>query len=127
MVLSVFPIQHLHPQEPRKPSMTIEKLPRRTKWIYGSGDLGFSLTNTILSVYFALYLTEVIGLMPAVAALAIFIGSTWDYINDPIVGYITDRTRTRWGRRRPFLLFGALPFALTFVLLWWRPPFTSVA
>jgi glycoside/pentoside/hexuronide:cation symporter, GPH family len=106
--------------------MTIEKLPRRTKWIYGSGDLGFSLTNTILSVYFALYLTEVIGLMPAVAALAIFIGSTWDYINDPIVGYLTDRTRTRWGRRRPYLLFGALPFALSFVLLWWKPPFTGV-
>jgi glycoside/pentoside/hexuronide:cation symporter, GPH family len=107
--------------------MTIEKLPRRTKWIYGSGDLGFALTNTILSVYFALYLTEVVGLMPAVAALAIFIGSTWDYINDPIVGYLTDRTRTRWGRRRPYLLFGALPFALAFVLLWWRPPFTSIA
>jgi GPH family glycoside/pentoside/hexuronide:cation symporter len=106
--------------------MTTEKLPRRTKWIYGSGDFGFSLTNTILSVYFALFLTEVVGLMPAVAALAIFIGSTWDYINDPIAGYITDRTRTRWGRRRPYLLFGALPFALTFVLLWWKPPFTSV-
>jgi GPH family glycoside/pentoside/hexuronide:cation symporter len=107
--------------------MTTEKLSRRTKWIYGSGDFGFALTNTILSVYFALFLTEVVGLMPAVAALAIFIGSTWDYINDPIVGYITDRTRTRWGRRRPFLLFGALPFALSFVLLWWKPPFTSVA
>jgi GPH family glycoside/pentoside/hexuronide:cation symporter len=106
--------------------MTVEKLPRRTRWIYGSGDLGFSLTNTILSVYFALYLTEVVGLMPAVAALAIFIGSTWDYINDPVVGYLTDRTRTRWGRRRPYLLFGALPFALAFVLLWWKPPFTSV-
>jgi GPH family glycoside/pentoside/hexuronide:cation symporter len=106
--------------------MSVEKLPRRTKWMYGSGDFGFSLTNTILSVYFALFLTEVVGVMPAVAALAIFIGSTWDYINDPIVGYITDHTRTRWGRRRPYLLFGALPFALTFVLLWWKPPFTSV-
>jgi glycoside/pentoside/hexuronide:cation symporter, GPH family len=106
--------------------MSIEKLSRRTKWIYGSGDLGFALTNTILSVYFALFLTEVVGLMPAVAALAIFIGGTWDYINDPIVGYLTDRTRTRWGRRRPYLLFGALPFALTFVLLWWKPPFTGV-
>src|SRR5512139_359091 len=106
--------------------MTTEKLSRHTKWMYGSGDFGFALTNTILSVYFALFLTEVVGLMPAVAALVIFIGSTWDYINDPIVGYLTDRTRTRWGRRRPYLLFGALPFALTFVLLWWKPPFTSV-
>jgi glycoside/pentoside/hexuronide:cation symporter, GPH family len=103
-----------------------EKLSNRKKWLYGSGDFGFSLTNTILSVYFALFLTEVVGVMPAVAALAIFIGSTWDYINDPLVGYISDRTHTRWGRRRPFLLFGALPFALAFTLLWWRPPFDSV-
>lgn len=98
------------------------KLRARDKWLYGSGDIGFSLTNTILNVYFALFLTDVVGVPPAVAALAFFIGSTWDYVNDPIVGYISDRTRTRWGRRRPFLLFGALPFAAAFCLLWWRPP-----
>jgi glycoside/pentoside/hexuronide:cation symporter, GPH family len=102
-----------------------EKLSTRIKWIYGSGDLGFSLTNTILSVYFALFLTDVVGVKPSIAAIAIFIGSTWDYVNDPIVGYISDRTRSRWGRRRPFLLFGALPFAATFLLLWWKPPFVS--
>jgi GPH family glycoside/pentoside/hexuronide:cation symporter len=102
-----------------------EKLTARIKWIYGSGDLGFSLTNTILSVYFALFLTDVVGVKPYIAAIAIFIGSTWDYVNDPIVGYISDRTRSRWGRRRPFLLFGALPFAATFLLLWWKPPFAS--
>ena len=83
------------------------KLSRREKWIYGSGDLGFSLTSTIIGAYFAIYLTDVVGVSPAVAALAIFVGSTWDYINDPIVGYISDRTRSRWGRRRPFLLFAA--------------------
>ncbi|NOH01697.1 MAG: hypothetical protein HND47_06930 [Chloroflexi bacterium] len=102
-----------------------EKLSRRVKWMYGAGDLGFSLTNTILSVYFALFLTDIVGVRPSVAAIVIFAGSTWDYINDPIVGYISDRTRSRWGRRRPFLLFRAIPFALTFVLLWWRPPFES--
>ena len=102
-----------------------EKISTRTKWIYGSGDLGFSLTNTILSVYFALFLTDVVGVKPSIAAIAIFVGSTWDYVNDPIVGYISDRTRSRWGRRRPFLLFGALPFAATFLLLWWKPPFVS--
>jgi len=102
-----------------------EKLSPRIKWIYGSGDLGFSLTNTILSVYFALFLTDVVGVEPYIAAIAIFAGSTWDYVNDPIIGYISDRTRSRWGRRRPFLLFGALPFAATFLLLWWRPPFEN--
>ena len=101
------------------------RLRARDRWIYGSGDLGFSLTNTILNVYLALFLTDVVGVAPAVAAAAFFVGSTWDYINDPIIGYISDRTRTRWGRRRPFLLFGALPFAAAFCLLWWRPPFDT--
>jgi GPH family glycoside/pentoside/hexuronide:cation symporter len=95
---------------------------RRVKWLYGAGDLGFSLTSTIIGAYFAIFLTDVVGIKPAVAAAAIFIGRTWDYVNDPIIGYISDRTRTRWGRRRPYLLFGALPFALVFGLLWWRPP-----
>ncbi len=78
------------------------RLGRREKWIYGSGDLGFSLTNTILNVYLALFLTDVVGVTPAVAAIAFFVGSTWDYLNDPLVGYLSDRTRSRWGRRRPF-------------------------
>ncbi len=102
-----------------------EKLSQREKWTYGSGDLGFSLTSTIIGAYFAIYLTDVVGVSPAVAAAAIFVGSTWDYINDPIVGYISDRTRSRWGRRRPFLLFGPLPFILVFALMWWRPPITG--
>ena len=74
-----------------------DKLSRREKWLYGSGDLGFSLTSTIIGAYFAIYLTDVVGVSPAIAALAIFVGGTWDYINDPIVGYISDRTRSRWG------------------------------
>jgi GPH family glycoside/pentoside/hexuronide:cation symporter len=101
------------------------KLSRREKWAYGSGDLAFSLTSTIIGAYFAIYLTDVVGVSPAVAALAIFVGGTWDYINDPLVGYISDRTRSRWGRRRPFLLFGVLPLVLAFTLIWWRPPIAS--
>src|SRR5512134_2197031 len=99
-----------------------ERLSRRLKLIYGSGDTGFSLTGTIIAAYFAIFLTDVVGIPPATAAAAIFLGRTWDYINDPLIGHLSDRTLTLWGRRRPFLLFGALPFALLFSLLWWRPP-----
>jgi len=101
------------------------KLSRSTKIIYGAGDLGFSLTTTIIGAYFLFFLIDVVGIKPALAGVAILIGRTWDYINDPLIGYLSDRTRSRWGRRRPFLLFGAIPFALAFMLMWYRPPFES--
>ncbi|MBN1121136.1 MAG: MFS transporter [Anaerolineae bacterium] len=104
-----------------------KRLPVRTKLFYGMGDVGLSLTSTILGLYFLIYLTDVVGIEPGIAGIAIFIGRSWDYINDPIFGYLSDRTRTRWGRRRPFLLFGPIPYALTFVMLWWRPPVESMA
>jgi len=102
-------------------------LSRRTKLIYGFGDTGFSLTTTIIAAYFAIFLTDVVGIAPATAAIAIFVGRSWDYINDPLIGYLSDRTRTRWGRRRPFLLFGALPFAVCFAMMWYRPPIEGQA
>lgn len=102
-----------------------ERLSWRDKLLYGVGDTGFSLTSTILGAYFAIFLTDVVGLAPALAAAAIFVGRSWDYINDPLIGHISDRTRTRWGRRRPFLLFGAIPFAAAFTLLWWKPPLAT--
>jgi len=102
-----------------------DTLPRLTKLLYGAGDTGFSLTSTIIAAYFAIFLTDVVNISPGTAALAIFLGRSWDYLNDPIIGHLSDRTRSRWGRRRPFLLFGALPFGLAFLMLWWKPPFDS--
>jgi len=103
----------------------MKKLSRLTKIIYGFGDIGFSMTGTIIAAYFPIFLTDVVGIAPAVAAIGLFIGKSWDYINDPLIGYLSDRTRTRWGRRRPFLLFGALPYGLAFAFLWWKPPLES--
>lgn len=102
-----------------------EKLPFWTKVIYGSGDLGFSMNNSIIAAFFPIFMMDVIGLTPALVAIILFVGRSWDYVNDPIIGYLSDRTRSRWGRRRPFLLFGAVPFALSFILLWLSPNFSQ--
>jgi glycoside/pentoside/hexuronide:cation symporter, GPH family len=120
-------IPYLHerrdPAEMSSPTTTQPTpLSRKTKLLYGAGDLGFSLTDTTIGVLFAIFLTDVVGLQPGLAAAAIFIGRSWDYINDPLIGHFSDRTRTRWGRRRPFLLFGFIPFGIAFSLLWWKPP-----
>ena len=106
-------------------TLRTERLPARTKILYGVGDAGFSMTSTIIGAYLAIFLTDVVGLDPGLAALAVGVGRTWDWINDPLMGYISDRTRSRWGRRRPFLLFGFIPFGLFFALLWWVPPWRS--
>ena len=102
-----------------------ERLPLRTKLIYGSGDWGMASYNTLRQIFYAIFLTDVVGLDPRLASVAAFVGIAWDAINDPIVGTLSDRVRTRWGRRRPFFLFFSLPFALGFLLLWWAPPWHS--
>ena len=106
-------------------SISKNRLSPLTKLAYGIGDIGFSLTDTTLGVLFLIFLLDVVGLEPVKAALAIFIGKSWDYVNDPIVGYLADRTRTRWGRRRPYLLFGFIPFGLAFTMMWIIPPFEN--
>lgn len=102
-----------------------EKLSVWTKIIYGSGDLGFSMNNSIIAAFFPIFMMDVMGIPPGLVAIILFVGRSWDYVNDPIIGFLSDRTRTRWGRRRPFLLFGALPFALSFILLWLSPNFSQ--
>ena len=101
------------------------QLSRRTKFIYGLGDWGTSAATVARNAFWFVFLTNVVGLEARFAGTAVLIGRIWDSINDPLVGTISDRINTRWGRRRPFLLFGAIPFGLAFFLLFYIPPFTG--
>lgn len=96
-------------------------MPTWKKIIYGAGDSGFSLTSTALALLYLDFLVNIVGLDPRLAGVSIGLGRIWDAINDLVIGTLSDRTRSRWGRRRPYLLFGALPFGLTFILMWLIP------
>jgi len=100
-----------------------ERLSFWEKLTYGLGDVAHSAgPGTIVPFWYLFFLTDIAQLKPGLAGLTILIGGIWDAINDPLVGLWSDRTRTRWGRRRPFLLFGALPYGVTFTLMWIVPP-----
>ena len=106
--------------------MTVAKEGRLSFWTklaYGTGDWGTAGYGTLRQIFYAIFLTDVVGLEPRLASVAALIGIAWDAINDPLVGMWSDRVRTRWGRRRPFLLIFAIPYGLSFLLLWWAPPF----
>ena len=92
------------------------------KIIFGSGDWSTSSFGTLRQIFYAIFLTDVVGLEPRLASVVALIGILWDAINDPMVGTLTDRVRSRWGRRRPFLLFFAIPYGASFLLFWWAPP-----
>jgi GPH family glycoside/pentoside/hexuronide:cation symporter len=116
-------------REEIQPPLTMPGAPTRlsfwTRLVYGSGDWGMASYNTLRQIFYAIFLTDVVGLDARLASVAALIGVVWDAINDPLVGTLSDNMRTRWGRRRPFLLLFAIPYALVFLLLWWAPPWQS--
>ena len=105
--------------------MAQEKLSLKTKLSYGVGDMGAGITATIESFVFLIFLTNVAGLSPGWAGFVLLVGRIWDAVNDPVVGVLSDRTRFRWGRRHTWMLFGSIPFGVTFFLLWIVPQFSS--
>jgi glycoside/pentoside/hexuronide:cation symporter, GPH family len=105
------------------PAADSEKLSFVTKLAYGSGDLGTAITAGLRAFFLLFFFTDVARLNPATAATILLIGRVWDAFNDPLIGWLSDRTVTKWGRRRPWLIAGALPFGIFFFLLWVVPPF----
>jgi GPH family glycoside/pentoside/hexuronide:cation symporter len=102
-----------------------DKLTRKIKLGFGVGDLGGNLFFTIIGFYLLNFLTDSFGLAAGAAGTALFIGKMWDAVTDPAVGYLSDRTHSKWGRRRPYMAVGAVFLFVFMILMFSSPNITS--
>ncbi|MBE9017481.1 MFS transporter [Chroococcidiopsidales cyanobacterium LEGE 13417] len=103
-----------------------DKLDLKTKLAYGAGDLGPAIAAGIGGFFLLVFFTNVAGIPAGLAGSILLIGKIWDAVNDPIVGVLTDKTKSRrWGRRLPWLFYGAIPFGIFFFLQWIVPRFST--
>ncbi|MBP5420607.1 MAG: MFS transporter [Bacteroidales bacterium] len=107
--------------------MSTEKIALREKIGYALGDAAAGgITWKVMSIAFPLFFTNVFGLTVADTATLMLIARMFDVVTDPLMGSLADRTRSRWGTYRPWLILGALPLGLIFALLLHTPDFGPV-
>ena len=97
------------------------KLSLKSKFFYGGGDFAINIMWQLTVFYLLFFYTDIFGLSPSSAGLVFFIAKIWDAITDPIMGYIADNTSTRWGKFRPYILFGSVPALIMIVLCFTSP------
>jgi len=104
-------------------------MPNRLRWPtklgYGSAEFGVVAVETLLQIYLLKFYNTVVGLPALWTGVAIALAIVWDAVSDPIMGGLSDRTRSRWGKRRPYLIPGALALAVGFVFLFDPPTLES--
>ncbi len=98
------------------------KIPFWKAACFGLGDFGNNFVWTFVGSYLMIFYTDVFGIPMAAVSLLMLIARAWDAINDPIIGGLSDRTRTRWGRYRPWVLLMSFPTAIITVLTFWAHP-----
>ncbi len=103
-----------------------ERLGLGRKLGFTVGDFACNIYWQSVSLYLLFFYTDVVGLSASVAGTIYMAASIWDGATDPVMGAIADRTRTRFGRYRPYLLFGGVPLGASFVLLYYTPSWQGV-
>ncbi len=101
------------------------RLPRSIYLSYGVGSMGTGMFAALPGLLLMYFMTDTLGVAASLASLAVFIPKIWDVVTDPIVGALSDKTQTRWGRRRPYLLAGSLTLPVFLALLFAVPDFAS--
>lgn len=97
------------------------KLKFSTKISYGLGDFASNLSWCLVTTYLLFFYTDIFKLNLAAIGTLFFVARIWDAINDPIMGYIADKTRSKWGRFRPYLLYGPIFLSIFTVLCFFAP------
>ncbi len=100
------------------------KLSTKEKFSYGLGDLASNLVFAALSSFIVIFWTDVAGIAAASTGMIILISKIWDGINDPIMGFIVDKTKSKQGKARPWLIWASIPFAISAVLVFLSPDFS---
>jgi GPH family glycoside/pentoside/hexuronide:cation symporter len=93
---------------------------KRQRWLYSLANLGHVIPTQMVG-FVLFFFTDIKRLPVVIASSVMFAYSIWDAVNNPIMGYISDRTKSRWGRRIPYIKFGAIPFALSLIFIWMAP------
>ena len=94
---------------------------------YGIGDIAICFYWSGVGLYLLYFYTDIVGISPYLAGWIYALGIAWDAITDPFMGYLAERTVSKKGKYRPFIFFGTVPLALSFILLFWIPPFTGLS
>ncbi len=97
----------------------------REKLIFGSGDIFIGGSQVIMAFFYLRFLTDVVQITPALAGTVVLVSKIWDAVSDPMMGVLTDNTRTRWGRRKPWFVLAFFGIITSFVLLWYPVDFTG--
>ncbi|MDD3789004.1 MAG: MFS transporter [Petrimonas sp.] len=105
--------------------MSFEKISLKEKIGYGFGDAASSMFWKIFGMYSLFFYTDVFGITAAAAGTMFLVARLWDSFFDVFVGIVSDRTKTRWGKYRPFLLWFAIPFAVMGVITFFTPDFSQ--
>jgi len=101
--------------------MSNSKLPRKIKAGFGFAEMGITATQIITQLYLLEHFTQVLGLNSSLAGIALAISVIWDAVSDPLMGLISDRTRSRWGSRRPYIFAGSIFLGLSIGFLFTAP------
>ena len=93
----------------------------KEKAFYGLGDFSANILLVVFSFYLLFFMVSIGGLKPALASLVFLVAKIWDAVTDVWMGRISDNTKSKFGKRRVYMIFGAVPFGLMFIILWLCP------